>query len=343
MDDKVINAKYIANQYKNELGFVNRSALKESLTKNELEVIVENDETIGFVHFHHRRDKQTTIYSIAVNKERVKEGWGRLLFYRVLCNAIENNKNFIIAKCPEDLESNTFYSSLEFVLDRVEEGKKRRLNVWRYDIILPLLFYCADGGRNQYGKIAKEETWRLGLQSESTLINGKVEFVDNKWKDYNHEKHLLAVKKYKPLLATARDIESLDDLEDILYQAKELSNYCGRLLIIPKVECEIPKEYWLAFSIPTSHGGTLLDPNFFKDRFVHLLGGSPKAQAKYFTKFNTVSLDGNYCNKISKYGKVCYQGKEELIQNVTGERGCYPAFKESLKRQKQYWHNFKLN
>lgn len=338
MNEEVIRAKEIANQYKQELGFVNRAALEESLAKKELEVIVENDETIGFVHYHHRRDKQTTIYSIAVNKKRIKENWGRLLFYRVLCSSIENQCKFIVAKCPEDLSSNTFYSSLGFVLDRVEEGKKRRLNVWRYDIVLPLLFYCADGGRNQYGKIAIEENWRAGLQSESTLYEGRIEFVDNKWKNYNHEKHLKAVKKYKPLLATARDIESLDDFEEILMQAKELSNYCGRLLIIPKVECEIPDKYWLAFSVPTSHGGTLLNPSFFKDRFVHLLGGSPKAQAKYFTKFNTTSLDGNYCNKISKYGKVCYQGKEELIQDVTGERGCYPAFRESLKRQKMYWH-----
>lgn len=140
-----VSAKMIANSFKYELGFVNRAADDVAEICRELEVIPE----IGFVHYHHRKDRQTTIYSIAVSCRHQKQGWGRLLFYRVLCTAIERQQSCIVAKCPEDLPSNAFYKHLGFQLDAQEPGKKRRLNCWRYEIKLPLLFYCADGGRNK--------------------------------------------------------------------------------------------------------------------------------------------------------------------------------------------------
>lgn len=332
--DHVAEAKSIANKYKQELGFVNSAALVESDLKGCLEVI----KGIGFAHFHHRRDAQTTIYSLAVLKDKTRSGWGRLLFYRVLCSAIENGSKSIVAKCPEDLPSNQFYEAMGFNLRQSEPGKKRRLNVWQYSIDLPLLFYCADGGRNEYGRIAKEEGWRMGFQSEQICPGSHVQMIDNEYMDYDHDRHLAMVKKHKPLIATAQDIMDINDLPRILKQARELSQYCGRVLLIPKVKSWLPKGFWLAYSIPTSHGGTQIEPEWFRDRPVHLLGGSPKAQAQYSKLLNVVSLDGNYATNLAKTGNVTWQYGEEKIQRLTGEKGCYPAFRESLKRQKRYWH-----
>ena len=64
-------AKAIASKFSKELGFVNLAALIESDKRRELEV----NAGIGFAHFHHRRNGQTTIYSLAVTKFHQGNGW----------------------------------------------------------------------------------------------------------------------------------------------------------------------------------------------------------------------------------------------------------------------------
>lgn len=332
--DASAEAKKIADKYKQELGFVNIAALKESESKKCLETIPD----IGFCHFHHRQDSQTTIYSLAVSKNCRGEGWGRLLFYRVLASAIEQGSRFIIAKCPEALESNSFYSSIGFQLVDVEPGRKRKLNVWRYNIQLPLLFYCADGGRNRYGSIAKEEGWMLGYRSDQTDPNQHVMMLDNHYTNYDYQHHLKCVKKHKPLIASVQDIENVENLPRLLKEWRELSKYCGKALLIPKVKTWLPKESWLGYSVESSYGGTEIETEWFGDRLVHLLGGSPMKQYWCAERLNAISLDGNYAMNVSRHGTVSWVSGEAKIQDLSGERGCYPAFRESLRRQKKDWH-----
>lgn len=326
-----LKAKKIAIEFSKQLGFVNREALRVAETKGELEVIPE----IGFANYHHRRDNKTTIYEIAVSKEHQKQGWGRLLFYRVLCSAIENGSTVITLKCSVDLESNGFYEKLGFSLIDVESGRRRNLNVWQYPIVLPLLFYCAAGGSSPYDEIAKVNGWRIGACSNIQSKNNKYhwEFVDNEYEKYIHNKHLLAVKKHKPLLATAKDIQTPEELEEILSQAEELSKYCGRLLLIPKCEVEIPDRYWIGYSVPSGHGKTTIAPETFKDRFVHLLGGSVKKQRLYFSKMpKVVSLDGNYAMRLAKHGKSTWLKFPNGIRLAKhGKRINYRAFEISMK------------
>lgn len=331
--DRVSSAKAISNQYKQELGFVNSAALAESNLKGCLEVV----DKIGFAHFHHCRNGQTTIYSIAVSKDYLGQGWGRLLFYRVLCSAIEKGSNRIVAKCPIDLSSNEYYKKLGFYLSVIEPGKNRQLNRWQYDIKLPLLFYCADGGRNQYSKIALECGWSLGVNSSETSVNNHCPMIDNDWKKYDHKLHLACVKKHKPLIATARDVEKIEDLPEILKQSRELAKYCGRVLIIPKVKCWLPNYQWLGYSVESTHGFTSVEPEWFGSKLVHLLGGSPIKQVEASKHLNVVSLDGNYAQNVSQNGNVATLFGEFKIQ-LLGKYGCYEAFEESLKRQKNFWH-----
>lgn len=345
--DVVSEAKKIASKFSSELGFVSTAALKESFDKQCLDVIP----GVGFAHWHHRRDGQTTIYSLAVLKEAQKQGWGRLLFYRVLCSLIECRNHFdrsaskfsIVAKCPENLPSNSFYRAMGFDLVATEPGKKRALNVWHYSVELPLLFFCGGGGKSKHDSNAKGEGWRLGLRSNGrNLAHEHMQMVDNEWGDaYKHEQHLECVKRNKPLVATVQDIESIEQLPEALKHARELAKYCGRVLLIPKVKSWLPK-CWLAYSIPTSHGGTLIEPEWFGDRLVHLLGGSPNDQAQYAKVLNVVSLDANYASQLAENGKATWQGVEKKIQHLTGEKGCYPAFKLSAKMQKKYWHSDRL-
>lgn len=330
---KVEIAKKIATEYPRELGFVNRAALEVSNAKGELELV----KKFGFAHFHHRKDGQTTIYSIAVRKIAKGQGWGRLLFYRVLCSAIEQGQSSIFLKCPVDLPSNGFYQRLGFSLERVEPGKKRLLNCWRYPISTPLLFYCACGGASPFGQIAQQEGWFLGYRTQAEKTNQHVAMLDNQFDSYKHEIHFKEVMRQKPLLATALDIASPEQLPETIRQAKAISSYCGRVILIPKCKITLPNDfpYWLGFSIPTSHGGTRLFPDFFSGKPVHLLGGSPNQQAFYAKLMRVISLDGNAAMKLAiRYGKTIYPG-------TSGKRivsGLYPTFQLSLKRQKEYWH-----
>lgn len=351
MEQLILSAKKIASQFSKELGFVNSTFLKEQLRKKEL-IVIEN---IGFVNFHHRKDNQTTIYEIAVSKEYQRQGYGRLLFFKVLCSAIENNKNFIQLKCTFDnVNAHKFYELIGFKKVGEEQGKKRMLFIYRYDITLPFLFYCGSGG-NQYDKIAQSLGWTLGINSKIQNKNNclSISFVDNDWKNYDHKKHLKAVKKHKPLLATVKDFESINESQLIIKWAKELAEYCGRVLIIPK----LPKSHiytylwqkkqglwnfphWSAYSIPTNYGGVEYDKRFFDNQFIHLLGGSPTQQSRFYDLFDNhtnckvVSLDGNYSMKIAKFGKSVWQGNDSGEKVV---KGCYESFKESLTRQYKYW------
>ncbi|GAC1456939.1 MAG: hypothetical protein NVS2B14_00340 [Chamaesiphon sp.] len=315
--------------------------------------------SIGFVRFRHGLDKQTTIYEIAIDSPHRGLGWGRLLFYRVLCSAIEKGQTSIIAKCPHfwtDLKTNQFYQRLGFTLIKVE-GRKPRLNVWRYAIAVPLLFYCADGGDSPYTSVAKQEGWLTGFRSDKKNKNrqGHAHMIDNHWTKYDHAKHLEEVKKHKPLIATARDIEQPDQLPEILEQAQELGRYAGRVILIPKCKVDLPPTAWLGLSIPTGYASAseslrywfglpcgqyagTVNPTIYASHPTHLLGGSPKAQAQFAKHLpNVVSLDGNYAMRIAKFGKSCWQGFQ-------GKRvsGCYESFRLSLRNQKDYWHNPKL-
>lgn len=342
--DQVAEAKKIASRFSSELGFVNSAALQESLTKNCLDVIP----GIGFAHWHHRRDGQTTIYSLAVLPDRQKEGWGRLLLHRVLCSLIEYRKQnsngmvqqlFIVAKCPEDLTSNTFYQAMGFELAEIQPGKKRALNVWRYSVKVPLLFYCGGGGSSRHDAIASEEGWRLGLRSVGrNKAHQNMQMIDCEWDDsYDHQQHLDLIKSQKPLIATVRDITHIDQLPTALKQAREISQYCGRVVIIPKVKCWIPQRYWLGFSVPTSHGKCDIETTWFGDRFVHLLGGNANKQAEYAVSLNVVSLDHNAAMRVADFGKALHQGCSNSGEFVGG--GCYNAMRVSLRRQREYWHN----
>jgi hypothetical protein len=160
--------------------------------------------------------------------------------------------------------------------------------------------------------------------------------IDNEWGDaYRHEQHLEMVKRNKPLIATVKDIEAINQLPTALKQARELAQYCGRAILIPKVKSWLPDKYWLGYSIPTGHGGTDIECGWFGDRLVHLLGGSPDDQAVAAKQLNVVSLDANYAMRLADYGKSAWQGRSGGIKAVDG---CYPAMRVSFQKQKEYWH-----
>jgi ribosomal protein S18 acetylase RimI-like enzyme/queuine/archaeosine tRNA-ribosyltransferase len=139
-EDDVEGAKRIAAKCSKELGFVNSATLRKAQEKEWLLVAAEwylqtdNDEIIGFVNFRIKKDHNCTLYDIAVKQEAREQGVGTRLLNRLINITHVAGGSFIQLKCPVDLPANEFYKKHRFDLINVEDGKKRQLNVWRYDL-----------------------------------------------------------------------------------------------------------------------------------------------------------------------------------------------------------------
>lgn len=114
--------KQIANQYKNELGFVMLPSLRESINRQTLLVAEVNRQVVGFVNARLRRDGRTTIYEIAVHRNWRRNHIGASLL-RAFPGAVR-------LKCTLDNPANEFYQHEGFELAGVDPGKKRPLNIW---------------------------------------------------------------------------------------------------------------------------------------------------------------------------------------------------------------------
>lgn len=173
--------------------------------------------------------------------------------------------------------------------------------------------------------LAVKSGWMYGVRS-SDGVCGTTErqeahhpqFIDNNYHHYDHAQHLGAIQRWRPKYATVRDIMTPAqcqaagiahyELEQILEWAEELSAYAENVILIPKYDCidQLPEKYMLGYSVPTSYGGTPLPVERFKGRRVHLLGGSPQRQIKFFQALRdeVVSLDNNYILKIARFARV---------------------------------------
>ncbi|MCU0496202.1 MAG: GNAT family N-acetyltransferase [Anaerolineae bacterium] len=132
--DDLAAIKQICDQHRTELGFVMRPSLEAAIKAKEVIVARNRNDTmrscIGLVHYHHRRDQQTTLYHLAVSKETRLVGVGRELVFALRDEARKHQKTLIRLKCPETLPANLFYAKIGFVKVSVEPGKSRPLWIW---------------------------------------------------------------------------------------------------------------------------------------------------------------------------------------------------------------------
>lgn len=147
-----------------------------------------------------------------------------------------------------------------------------------------------------------------------------ISFIDNEFKKYNHDEHMVAIKAHRPKYATVRDLMTLEqcgragikyyDFDTVMTWAEEIERYAQHVIVIPKYNCldDIPGRFILGYSVPTRYAGTPLPFEMFRDRYIHLLGGSWKKQIKYisFLQEDVVSLDNNDVWKRSVYGSFDY-------------------------------------
>lgn len=126
----ISSVKRLFDQHRVELGFVLRPTLEKAVEAREVFVAVAKDQILGAVHFHHRRDKQTTLYHIAVSNSKHRKGIGTALIKALGEVCVVREQTHILLKCPADLAANQFYARLGFQRERTESGKRRALHVW---------------------------------------------------------------------------------------------------------------------------------------------------------------------------------------------------------------------
>ena len=137
-----------------------------------------------------------------------------------------------------------------------------------------------------------------GIQDDTLRCDG---LVDINWKDYDWDKHLAVVEKHSPMLGAVPDITSLDLVDDTLVKVRDLDGLCEFAMVIPKVHRVIsylPSNVVIGVSVPSKYAGFLPMVNELRGRRVHLLGGSPNAQAKLGSIYkrsgvDVLSVDGN--------------------------------------------------
>lgn len=124
------HVKRLADAHRHELGFVLLPSLREQIERGQLLVALDEDELVGFVDYHRRRDGQITLYHIVVAPKSRRQGAGRALLATLEGVAHAANCRQILLKCPVDLPANEFYRHYGFHLEDTLNGRKRPLNVW---------------------------------------------------------------------------------------------------------------------------------------------------------------------------------------------------------------------
>lgn len=116
--------KKIANQYKDELGYVMLPALRESLARKTLIVAEQNGFVVGFVNYRACRDGWQTVYEIAVDKRHAGQHIGAALLACV-------PKPIRLKTTVDNEAARAFYARQGFCEVERETGRKRELVVLR--------------------------------------------------------------------------------------------------------------------------------------------------------------------------------------------------------------------
>lgn len=122
--------KALADAHRHEIGFVNRATLAEAIANKEILCT-----SHGFLHFHHRRDKISTLYHFCVSPSHRRRGVGLKLIRAWEEYSRTSGIKTLRLKCPLDLEANGFYEHLGFSRVDIEQGINRCLVVWHKELV----------------------------------------------------------------------------------------------------------------------------------------------------------------------------------------------------------------
>lgn len=152
--------KALADAHRHEIGFVNRATVAEAIAHKEILCTAD-----GFLHFHHRRDKISTLYHLCVSPSYRRKGVGIKLIRAWEEYSRKCGMETLRLKCPLDLEANGFYYRIGFCRKSIEPGVKRSLVVWQKKLlsVIPLrsqFVASFSAGGSELQRLF--ELWKLG-------------------------------------------------------------------------------------------------------------------------------------------------------------------------------------
>jgi hypothetical protein len=190
----------------------------------------------------------------------------------------------------------------------------------------PVLIFCGAGNR-AFAETAIRHGFQYGAQLPDTVYFPPY-FADQDWKDPQKGLYMAALEKHRPAIATVLDLEKEEQRDTVLAWAEEVAAYVtDSVLIIPKVNgiiAKLPraiggKRVRLAYSIPTKYGGTRVPAAEFYGWDLHLLGGSPHTQVRYWHHFkdaaSVLSIDGNMAMKMATQFNRYWKNEKDPIKS----------------------------
>ncbi len=213
------------------------------------------------------------------------------------------------------------------------------------------LIYCA-GSNPVLAKVAQEEQWLLGVRSDRKDYGFPISFVDIEYRQPDWSAHLARVKVLRPWAAIVPDLsDQVVDQQDVaraVKQSEQLQRFCRFAFIVPKLPGQIaliPREFPLAYSVPTSYGGALYPWWELEGRRVHLLGGSPHMQMQLYRYISNVahvlSADGNMAQKLAiSHAKYWQGGRWRSHPQAGQQQDLYPdCLRRSLRNIRLAWRD----
>lgn len=221
---------------------------------------------------------------------------------------------------------------------------------------LPELIYCADGNP-RFAALAVNAGWRYGARLPGTVYQA-VHFADQDWRNPDRARYMAALATHRPDVATVLDWEHNDQLPEVLGWAEEAAAHVAEAVyLIPKVVGGVDrlprtiggKRVVLAYSVPTSYGGSPIPLWELAGWPVHLLGGSPQEQMRLWHQLSpiceVVSVDGNMAAQQARKGRTWRQtpGRKGHWWQLSqlGDDRCdgvdAECFRRSLEAIKQAW------
>ena len=115
LQDDLAKAKDLADDLRDELGFIKSSVFIEVIRKKCFIVCAIDNNVIGFVLFNYRGGTDTTIRYMGVDKRYRRQGIATAMLRNIEQKVIDNGGHTIHLKCPIDSQANIFYQQFGFI------------------------------------------------------------------------------------------------------------------------------------------------------------------------------------------------------------------------------------
>lgn len=201
----------------------------------------------------------------------------------------------------------------------------------RIDIITTgrpdLTAYAGDHGYLRGARLDKEARYRrAGVE---------VDFLDMHWEEPDFGHLLDAAEWHRPKYAIGGDYDG-ENYETVHDRARRLRELADNVIVVPHEPGEVervPEWCVVGYSVPSAYAGTDAPVWEYRDRDVHILGGTPHGQLElldYLGRDTVVSMDCNSHHKAATIGAKAWHPVPPHWRKVDGEDAVERAYRRAV-------------